>query len=448
MVTSCDELGGIGNLSSTTDPCVIPPNTTTALTPGTWILGSGSLTMSPNASIGCDVPGCLFTVLLGGTLRVTERARIHGGYVNVTAAAVEIVGVDASIDADGSADPTERRGWRSQDENRRASTWDPHAGAGFGGEGASCPRSSSTLPTSRGGPGYAYYDFVVNGAARGAPPPISGTSAGDGWIDVDSDDIVGLGGAGGGRVVLVTRSLRFGGGGVISARGTSPASSGAGSLGGGSGGSVVVYAEAVTDDVGLPAGATETVTEGGVSGQVLAGGGGGGTSRDGSVEGVVNGGGGGGGRIALLAPAVWPPSVLVAAGGGRSGGTCGDSGFNGAAGTVVNYPSGSLTVSNARGAVGKVGSVPSACLEQGAWGVCATTRLTGSLPTQGFNSLLIKSGAVACTDACPGGGQGDGEAWESRRSYASVGGKRALLGGGDSPSPTPGAGGVVHVEVS
>ena len=101
MVTSCDELGGIGNLSSTTDPCVIPPNTTTALTPGTWILGSGSLTMSPNASIGCDVPGCLFTVLLGGTLRVTERARIHGGYVNVTAAAVEIVGVDASIDADG-----------------------------------------------------------------------------------------------------------------------------------------------------------------------------------------------------------------------------------------------------------------------------------------------------------------------------------------------------------
>ena len=147
MVTSCDELGGIGNLSSTTDPCVIPPNTTTALTPGTWILGSGSLTMSPNASIGCDVPGCLFTVLLGGTLRVTERARIHGGYVNVTAAAVEIVGVDASIDADGSADPTERRGWRSGDENRRASTWDPHAGAGFGGEGASCPRSSSTLPS-------------------------------------------------------------------------------------------------------------------------------------------------------------------------------------------------------------------------------------------------------------------------------------------------------------
>ena len=50
MVTSCDELGGIGNLSSTTDPCVIPPNTTTALTPGTWILGSGSLTVSPNAS--------------------------------------------------------------------------------------------------------------------------------------------------------------------------------------------------------------------------------------------------------------------------------------------------------------------------------------------------------------------------------------------------------------
>ena len=448
MVTSCDELGGIGNLSSTTDPCVIPPNTTTALTPGTWILGSGSLTMSPNASIGCDVPGCLFTVLLGGTLRVTERAMIHGGYVNVTAAAVEIVGVDASIDADGSADPTERRGWRSGDENRRASSWDPHAGAGFGGEGASCPVSSSTLPMSRGGPGYAYYDFVVNGAARGAPPPISGTSAGDGWIDVDSDEIVGLGGAGGGRVVLVTRSLRFGGGGVISARGTSPASSGAGSLGGGSGGSVVVYAEAVTDDVGLPAAATETVTEGGVSGQVLAGGGGGGTSQDGSVEGVVNGGGGGGGRIALLAPAVWPPSVLVAAGGGRSGGTCGDSGFNGAAGTVVNYPSGSLTVSNARGAVGKVGSVPSACLEQGAWGVCATTRLTGSLPTQGFNSLLIKSGAVACTDACPGGGQGDGEAWESRRSYVSVGGKRALLGGGDSPSPTPGAGGVVHVEVS
>ena len=159
MVTSCDELGGIGNLSSTTDPCVIPPNTTTALTPGTWILGSGSLTMSPNASIGCDVPGCLFTVLLGGTLRVTERARIHGGYVNVTAAAVEIVGVDASIDADGSADPTERRGWRSGDENRRASTWDPHAGAGFGGEGASCPRSSSTLPSNPRRPGVRVLRF-------------------------------------------------------------------------------------------------------------------------------------------------------------------------------------------------------------------------------------------------------------------------------------------------
>ena len=113
MVTSCDELGGVGNLSSTESPCVVPANASVSLPPGTWILGSGSLTLSPQSYVGCDAPGCLITVLLGGTLRVNHRARVHGGYVNVTAAAVEIIGLGASVDADGLADPDERRGWNT-----------------------------------------------------------------------------------------------------------------------------------------------------------------------------------------------------------------------------------------------------------------------------------------------------------------------------------------------
>ena len=223
MVTSCDELGGIGNLSSTESPCVVPENASVSLSPGTWILGSGSLTLSPASSMGCDAPGCLITVLLGGTLRVNHRARVHGGYVNVTAAAVEIIGAGASVDADGLADPNERRGWNRPDESDGdPGGWnrpdeddgdrDPNAGAGFGGEGASCPPPGRALPTGRGGPGYAYASCVVDAIAAGAPPLTSGTSAGN----------TAGGGAGGGRVVLVTRSLRFGGGGVVSSRGASP----------------------------------------------------------------------------------------------------------------------------------------------------------------------------------------------------------------------------------
>ena len=179
------------------------------------------------------------------------------------------------------------------------------------------------------------------------------------------------------------------------------------SLGGGSGGSVVVYAEVIVEDpppesIGGGDGGGGGGDTAGVSGRVLATGGAGASSSE------TNGGGGGGGRIALLAPDVWPPSVPVVAGGGRSGGACGDAGFNGAAGTVVNFPAGSLTVSNAQ--IAGAGSVPQACLEPSAWGACATTRLNGPLPTQGFDSLLIKSGALACTDACPsslGGREGD-----------------------------------------
>ena len=130
MVTSCDELGGVGNLSSTESPCVVPANASVSLPPGTWILGSGSLTLSPQSYVGCDAPGCLITVLLGGTLRVNHRARVHGGYVNVTAAAVEIIGAGASVDADGLADRNERRGWNRPDESD--GDRDPNAGAGFG----------------------------------------------------------------------------------------------------------------------------------------------------------------------------------------------------------------------------------------------------------------------------------------------------------------------------
>ena len=467
MVTSCDELGGIGNLSSTESPCVVPENASVSLSPGTWILGSGSLTLSPASSMGCDAPGCLITVLLGGTLRVNHRARVHGGYVNVTAAAVEIIGAGASVDADGLADPNERRGWNRPDESDGdPGGWnrpdeddgdrDPNAGAGFGGEGASCPPPGRALPTGRGGPGYAYASCVVDAIAAGAPPLTSGTSAGN----------TAGGGAGGGRVVLVTRSLRFGGGGVVSSRGASPPAVSSppsdeptddASLGGGSGGSVVVYAEVIVEDH-----PPESIAGGddgggggdaaGVAGRVLA------TGGDGASAGETNGGGGGGGRIALLAPDVWPPSVPVVAGGGRSGGACGDAGFNGAAGTVVNFPAGSLTVSNAQ--IAGAGSVPQACLEPSAWGACATTRLNGRLPTQGFDSLLIKSGALACTDACPsslgwrGGREGDDQVFpDFLRDFWGVadfggGRRRALLGGSDDPPPTPGAGGVVHVEVS
>ena len=148
--------------------------------------------------------------------------------------------------------------------------------------------------------------------------------------------------------------------------------------------------------------------------------------------------GGGGGRIALLSPETWPPSVTVAAGGGRSGGACGTAGFHGAAGTVFNVASGALSVSNLD--VTPDDAERSCAIEDvaraarvsrpGSWGACATTRLEGALPLRGVASLRIADAAVACTDACPRS--------NANEDAATFG--RGLLGGADS-SGMGGAGG-------
>ena len=166
----------------------------------------------------------------------------------------------------------------------------------------------------------------------------------------------------------------------------------------------------------------------------------------GAAEGGGGGGGGGGGRVALLAPAVWPPSVRVGAGGGRSGGACGASaGFHGAAGTTLNAATGHLVVSNADPLSGRVAPAPAACLADGAWGSCAVTRLPGALPLQGVASLRVADAAVACTDVC---GASSAVVQEPQKAGSKGWFARGLLGGDGGGGEAPGGGGVVHLEVS
>ena len=157
------------------------------------------------------------------------------------------------------------------------------------------------------------------------------------------------------------------------------------------------------------------------------------------------GGGGGGGRVALLAPAVWPPSVRVGAGGGRSGGACGAAGFHGAAGTTLNAATGRLVVSNADPLSGRVAPAPAVCLADGAWGSCAVTRLPGALPLQGVASLRVADAAVACTDVC---GASSAVVQEPQKAGSKGWFARGLLGGDGGGGEAPGGGGVVHLEVS
>ena len=63
----------------------------------------GSMTLSEGASLGCPDPGCLITVVLGGSLTLRGDARLSAGFVNVTAAEVVVSGAGGSIDADGLA---------------------------------------------------------------------------------------------------------------------------------------------------------------------------------------------------------------------------------------------------------------------------------------------------------------------------------------------------------
>jgi hypothetical protein len=105
VITNCSgpELGGVGGFASANGTCVLPANTTATLQPGTWLIGSGSLTLSKGAKVRCVQPGCLITVVLGGELIVKGNAQLSAGFINITAATVAVVGAGASIDADAMA---------------------------------------------------------------------------------------------------------------------------------------------------------------------------------------------------------------------------------------------------------------------------------------------------------------------------------------------------------
>ena len=407
-ITECASISpnATGNLSDANGTgCVLPANETSVVPSGSRIAGEGSLVLPEGAVLTCaDITEyCALTVALGADARLVldEGARLSAGFLNVTAGVVGL-GKAARLDADGRGDPGERRGWSGD------------GGAGYGGDGAACPAAGSALPPRPGGAGYAFQEFINVGRAwngkKGLAPPPQGTAAG---------------GAGGGAVVVVARTLRFGDGAAVSADGAAPAP-GAAHAGGGSGGSVVVFAGEVV------AASEDAATRG-----IVRAGGGAGAAQDGG------GGGGGGGRVALLAPSVWPPSVRVGAGGGRSGGACGAAGFHGGAGTTLNAASGALVVSNADPLSGRVAPAPAACLADGAWGACAVTRLTGALPLQGIASLRVADGAVACTDVC---GASSAPGTEDAKASRSRWFARGLLGGDGGGGG--GGGGVVHLEVS
>jgi hypothetical protein len=411
-ITECASISpnATGNLSDANGTgCVLPANETSVVPSGSRIAGEGSLVLPEGAVLTCGVGAteyCALTVALGTDARLVlgASARLSAGFLNVTAGAVEL-GEAARVDADGRGDPGERRGWSGD------------GGAGYGGDGAACPGGDGTaLPPRPGGAGYAFQEFINVGRTwkgkKGLAPPPQGTAAG---------------GAGAGAVVVVARTLRFGRGAAISADGAAPAP-GAAHAGGGSGGSVVVLAGEVVAASGDAA-----------AGGIVRAGGGAGAAEGGG------GGGGGGGRVALLAPAVWPPSVRVGAGGGRSGGACGAAGLHGAAGTTLNAATGHLVVSNADPLSGRVAPAPAACLADGAWGSCAVTRLPGALPLQGVASLRVADAAVACTDVC---GASSAVVQEPQEAGSKGWFARGLLGGDGGGGEAPGGGSVVHLEVS
>ena len=211
VVSDCASIhsDATGNLSDATGPgCVLPPNVTATLPSGTVIVGDGSLTLSPGAVLHCARPGCALTVALGpaATLTLRPDARLHAGFLNITAGVVAVVGPGARVDADQAGDPDETRGWTGV------------GGAGYGGEGAACPIDGAAVPARPGGPGYAYDEFIRVGVGSVGGP------GGDGNLGAARAPASGTaaGGAGGGRVVVMCGALEFQDGGVISAAGGKP----------------------------------------------------------------------------------------------------------------------------------------------------------------------------------------------------------------------------------
>ena len=277
-ITECASISpnATGNLSDANGTgCVLPANETSVVPSGSRIAGEGSLVLPEGAVLTCGVGAteyCALTVALGTDARLVlgASARLSAGSLNVTAGAVEL-GDAARVDADGRGDPGERRGWSGD------------GGAGYGGDGAACPGGDGTaLPPHTGGAGYAFQEFINVGFFHktSAPPP-QGTGAG---------------GAGGGAVAVVARTLLFGAA-PPSPRTVPRPRSAPRIWAAGRGIRRVLAGEVVVTAGDAAAGGT------------CAGGG------AGAAEGG-GGGGGGGGRVAPLAPAVWPPSVRVGAGGG------------------------------------------------------------------------------------------------------------------------------------
>ena len=231
VVSDCASIhsDATGNLSDATGPgCVLPPNVTATLPSGTVIVGDGSLTLSPGAVLHCARPGCALTVALGpaATLTLRPDARLHAGFLNVTAGVVAVVGPGARVDADQAGDPDETRGWTGV------------GGAGYGGEGAACPIDGAAVPARPGGPGYAYDEFIRVGSV-----PSAGPAATEPRLRPRPRRARPPGARGGGRVVVMCGALEFRDGGVISAAGGKPnadarARGGSGGDGGGLAGSV------------------------------------------------------------------------------------------------------------------------------------------------------------------------------------------------------------------
>ena len=138
-----------------------PPPVTATLPSGTVIVGDGSLTLSPGAVLHCARPGCALTVALGpaATLTLRPDARLHAGFLNVTAGVVAVRRVPALASTRTKpADPDETRGWTGV------------GGAGYGGEGAACPIDGAAVPARPGGPGYAHDEFIRVGVGSVGGP--------------------------------------------------------------------------------------------------------------------------------------------------------------------------------------------------------------------------------------------------------------------------------------
>ncbi|KAK3288252.1 hypothetical protein CYMTET_4264 [Cymbomonas tetramitiformis] len=319
-VDTCGELGGVGDLNTT---CLVHTNTSFVYDVTIDIRGAGSLILSKNTYVTCEIPGCELHIEMQGNCTLDSNALLKGG--NIILACANVVMENGTfLDTSGLATR------KSGPQDAGIPTYGM-SGGGHGGQGASCSPDSTSNNTPIGGDAYPTLASYTRDWKEEVMYPEQCGASGTGVFSYNSRPT--LGGSGGGIINVTARNLFVLRGSVL-ANGIAP-SDGVGG-GGGAGGGIYVKANAVKCDSGSP---------GIVSVQ-----GGNGVQSSPSQD-FKDGGGGAGGRVAIdtkvALPAFFPGgSLMLSASGGLSSGACRDTNLNGGPGTIYTHFDRVLTLSN------------------------------------------------------------------------------------------------------